>query len=121
MNRISIVEIPVTDFSRAVSFYQTVIGVTIEETEMAGTQMGVIPCDKGSVSVVLVKGEGYQPSMEGATLYLNGGDDLQTILDKITAGGGQIIIPKTEISPEMGYFAIFTDSEGNKIGLHSSR
>ena len=121
MNRISIVEIPVRDFSRAVSFYQNILGVTFEETEMAETQMGVIPCDEGSVSVVLVKGDGYRPSMEGATVYLNGGDDLQPTLDKATASGGQTIIPKTEISPEMGYFAIFIDCEGNKIGLHSSR
>jgi predicted enzyme related to lactoylglutathione lyase len=26
---------------------------------------------------------------------------------------------KTEIAPEIGYFAIFDDSEGNRIYLHS--
>jgi hypothetical protein len=30
-----------------------------------------------------------------------------------------IIVPKTEISPEYGFMAVFIDSEGNRIGLHS--
>lgn len=119
MNRISIVEIPVADFARAVLFYQNILAVTIEEVDMSGTQMGVIPSDGGTVNLVLVIGDGYQPTMDGVTIYLNGGDDLQPTLDRVLAHGGQAIVPKTEISPEMGYFAIFTDSEGNKLGLHS--
>lgn len=50
----------------------------------------------------------------------NAGEDLQPMLDKIEKSGGEILVPKMEISPEMGYFALFIDSEGNKIGLHSS-
>ena len=34
--------------------------------------------------------------------------------------GGKVILAKTQISPEMGYFALYMDSEGNKLGLHSS-
>lgn len=34
----------------------------------------------------------------------------------IEQAGGKIIIPKTEI-PDMGYFAIFTDTENNTLGL----
>jgi predicted enzyme related to lactoylglutathione lyase len=29
-------------------------------------------------------------------------------------------VPKTEINPEIGYFALFIDPEGNKMGLHSA-
>ena len=30
------------------------------------------------------------------------------------------MVPKTEISAEMSFFALFIDTEGNKLGLHSS-
>jgi uncharacterized protein len=52
-------------------------------------------------------------------VYLNGGNDLQVILDKIIENQGTVIMTKTHISPEMGYFALFTDTEGNKLALHS--
>ncbi|SIN65523.1 VOC family protein [Chitinophaga niabensis] len=118
-NLVSIIEIPVEDFSRAVAFYQAILGVSIEETEMAGVQMGLLPGDAETVNVVLAKGTDYKPTTDGAVLYLNGGNDLQSTLDKVAANGGEIIVPKTEISPEMGFFALFFDTEGNKLGLHS--
>lgn len=118
-NLISIIEISVSDFSRAVKFYQTVLGVSIQEMEVDGVQMGILPNEEGTVNVVLAKGTDYKPTTDGAVLYLNAGNDLQSMLDKIEQNGGQVIVPKTQISPEMGFFALFIDSEGNKLGLHS--
>ncbi len=120
-NLISIVEIPTTDFPRAVKFYQAILGVAIEEIEMDGNQMGVLPNEEGTLNVVLVKGSDYKPTTDGAVIYINAGYDLQPTLDKIEQNGGQVILPKTEISPEMGYFALFIDVEGNKLGLHSAQ
>jgi len=82
-NLISIVEIPVTDFSRAVKFYQAISGLAIEEMEMDGNQMGVLPNEEGTVNVVLVKGKDYNPTADGAVIYLNAGKDLQTMLNKV--------------------------------------
>ncbi len=87
---------------------------------MEGNQMGILPNDSGTVNVVLVKGNDYKPTTDGAVLYLNAGNDLQPTLDLIAKNGGQVIVPKTQISPDMGYFALFIDTEGNKLGLHSS-
>jgi hypothetical protein len=44
---------------------------------------------------------------------------VQIVVDRIEAAGGTIILPKTEISPEYGYMAVFLDTEGNRIALHS--
>lgn len=117
---ISIVEIPVADFSRAVTFYQTILGIKIEEMQMDGVRMGIFPNDEGTVNVVLAKGNDYEPSTKGSVLYLNAGDDLKPVLDKIEKNGGKVLVPKTAISPEMGFFALFIDTEGNKLGLHSA-
>lgn len=116
---ISIFEIPATDISRAVNFYQTILGINIERMEMPGMEMGILPYEGQMVTGVILKAKGYKPSADGVTLYLNGGDNLQIILDKIEKNGGKIIIPKTAHADESGYFAIFLDTEGNRMGLHS--
>jgi hypothetical protein len=82
-------------------------------------EMGLFPYEDQIVTGVIVKEEGSEPSAKGVTIYLNGGDDLQIILDKIEGNGGKTIIPKTPHADESGFFAIFHDSEGNKMGLHS--
>lgn len=120
-NLVTIVEIPATDLARAVKFYEGVLAVKIDIMDMDGVQLGVIPNDEGSVNVVLAKGDDYKPTTNGPVLYLNAGEDLQPMLDRIKQNGGEVTVAKTLISPEMGYFAMFTDSEGNKLGLHSSK
>jgi len=120
-NLISIVEISITDFPRAVKFYQTILGVTIQEMDMDGNKMGIIPNEEGTVNVVLIKGNDYKPSSDGALVYFNAGKDLQPMLDRVEQNGGKVIVPKTQISPEMGSFALFIDTEGNKVGLHSAQ
>lgn len=118
-NLINWFEIPAQDFKRAVAFYKGILGVDIQESEMFGTKMGFLPSDGKNVSGAIVQGQDYQPSTEGITVYLNGGTDLQTILDRVQRFEGEVIVPKTQISQEMGYFAMFLDTEGNKMALHS--
>ena len=119
-NLISIVEIPTSNLSRAIAFYQAILDVNIEEVDMGEVRMGVFPSVEETVSVVLVNGKDYKPSSNGTVVYLNAGVDLRIVLDKIESNGGAIVVPKSEISPEMGFYALFTDTEGNKLGLHST-
>ncbi|RQO31481.1 hypothetical protein DBR32_05845 [Taibaiella sp. KBW10] len=112
-------EIPATDINRAISFYTSILDTKIEEADMFGTKMGFFPSDGQNVSGAIVQGPDYLPATTGVVAYLNGGKDLQAILDKIAPNQGTVIVPKTEISPEMGYFAMFIDTEGNKMALHS--
>ncbi|WP_212906710.1 VOC family protein [Capnocytophaga stomatis] len=118
---ISIVEIPVIDFERAVTFYNSVLGVNIEKIDMDGTLMGIFLSDEESTNVCLIKDENAQPSANGTMVYFNTEADLQPVLERIEPNGGKILLPKTEISSEMGFFALFLDTEGNKIGLHSEK
>lgn len=117
---ISIFEIPATDISRAVNFYQAILGINIEKMEMPGMEMGIFPYEEQMVTGVIVKGEGYKPSSDGVTIYLNGGDNLQIILDKVEKNGGKIIMQKTAHADESGFFALFLDTEGNRLGLNST-
>jgi predicted enzyme related to lactoylglutathione lyase len=119
-NFISIVEIPTIDFSRAIAFYQAILDISIEEIEMDGIKMGLFPNDGSTISVQLIRGSEYKTSTGGTIVYLNAGNDLQTVVNKIEANNGKTIVPKTEIGPEMGFYAMFIDTEGNKLGLYST-
>lgn len=116
---ISIFEIPATDITRAVNFYQAILDIEIEKMDFPEMQMGIFPYENQMVTGVIMKAEGYTPSANGITIYLNDGDNLQSILDKVEINGGEIIVPKSLHADESGYYAIFLDSEGNKMGLHS--
>lgn len=118
-NLVNFIDIPAMDFDRAVSFYKAILGLKIKETEMFGTKMGFFPTDGTNVSGAIVQGEEYKPSTDGVIVYLNGGKDLQTILDKVESNNGKVIVPKTHISPEVGYIGMFIDTEGNKMAVHS--
>jgi uncharacterized protein len=75
---------------------------------------------KGIGGAIVKNVEFYKPSAtDGPLIYLNGNPDVQNILDKIEVAGGKIIVPKTQISPEYGHMAVFIDTEGNRIPLHS--
>lgn len=113
-------EIPALDFGRAEKFYSTIFAtelIPMEGIESMDIQMAMFPAEDG-VGGGVVQGEGYVPSAEGAVIYLNGGDDLNVVLGRVEAAGGQVVLPKTSIGKN-GYMAFFIDTEGNKVGLHS--
>ena len=118
---ISWFEIPVSDFNRAKKFYETILDVTLEIGELAKDLMGFIPAERGDISGAIVKGDGYIPSENGVMVYLNGEDDLNTILERVEDAGGTVLMPKTLITSEIGYMAQFRDTEGNRIAIHSVR
>jgi predicted enzyme related to lactoylglutathione lyase len=112
-------EIPAIDFDRAVKFYSTIYEKELPITHMNGSDMAFFSNEPLEVSGVIIKGEGAEPSAKGVLLYLNGGDDLNVPLSKVEEAGGTIILPKTKISDDVGYYALFIDTEGNRLALHS--
>lgn len=112
-------EIPASDFSRAVNFYRTILDKELSISHLNGSDMAFFSDEPLEVSGVIIHGEGAEPSAKGILLYINGGDDLSVPLSKIESAGGTIIVPKTKISDQLGYYALFLDSEGNRLALHS--
>lgn len=118
-NLINWFEIPATDFSRTITFYCAVLDVEFNKVEIFGTKMGFFPSDGTNVSGAIVEGEGYRPSTDRIIAYLNGGNNLQEVLDKVEKNNGKVMAPKTQISSEMGYFGMFIGTEGNKMAVYS--
>jgi predicted enzyme related to lactoylglutathione lyase len=122
-NAISWFEIPATDLERAKNFYEAIFGISMIPMDLANIKMRMFPLDDSMTGIggaVVDSGGFHKPSStDGPLVYLNGNPDVQLVLDKVTAAGGTIMVPKTEISPEYGFMAVILDTEGNRIGLHS--
>ena len=113
-------EIPVTDMDRAVKFYSEIFGYpSMQQMDLGGLKMAFFPAEQESLSGALCKGEWYKSSSNGVVIYFNGNPDLSTALSKVENAGGKVIMPKKQISEEYGYMAMFEDTEGNRIALHS--
>lgn len=120
---ISWFEIPATDLQRAAAFYEAIFETQLVPMDMPGMQMRMFPIENPMMGIggAVVKSDGFHKpsSTDGPLIYLNGNPDVQNVLNRVEAAGGKIMVPKTEISPEHGHMAVFIDSEGNRIGLHS--
>ena len=122
-NAINWFEIPVTDMPRAKKFYEAIFDIIMKPMEMMGMKMAMFPGDgsAGKVSGALVQSSLHQPGATGSVLYLNGNPDLDIVLMKVSKAGGEIAMPKTIIDKNTGYMAFIIDTEGNKIGIHSTK
>ncbi|MCB1219118.1 MAG: VOC family protein [Planctomycetales bacterium] len=47
-------------------------------------------------------------------------DDIDAALVKVAQLGGTVVVPKMEISPDVGWSAFFKDPSGNIVGLHQN-
>lgn len=117
---ISWFEIPAINFQQSVDFYNEIFGIEMEKNIDENYAMAFFPAEDG-VGGAIVAGAGSIPSIIGPLLYLNAGEDLNTVLKRVEPAGGRIVMPKTLINEDSGYFAIFIDSEGNKLALHSKK
>ena len=112
------IEIPAVDLDRAIKFYDHAFdGVQFHKQNLGEFEYAIFPTDDRFNAGALVKSEFGKPTQDGITVYLDGGNDLSRILNRIESAGGQVIMEKTFLSNEAGYIGLFVDSEGNKIGL----
>ena len=116
-------ELPVTDMERALAFYGAVLGIAFERHTMNEVDMAWFPFvseGRGAGGALVLHKEWYKPSVDGALLYFSSpSGDLSNELARVEAAGGKILVPRKEIAPTFGYMAVLTDTEGNRVALHS--
>lgn len=110
-------EINTDDPLRAKSFYEKVFNWKIEKSEMP---MDYWMITAGSEDEPGIDG-GLQKREDTTDIVTNyiGVSSIDEFSKKIEASGGTIITPKSPI-PGTGYFALFKDTEGNKLGIFES-
>lgn len=119
-NAVNWFEIPAADFERAIRFYENVMTCKLERMTMGDAMMAMFPTAESGVGGCVVSHPMMKPSPDGSCVYLNAGKDLAPALARVAPAGGSVVVPRTKISDEIGYFAVFIDSEGNRVGLHST-
>lgn len=119
MNPVNYFEIPVADIARAMRFYERVLLVDFELTEIDGHPMALFPYRKDTPGITgaLAQGDSYLPGRQGIRIYFTVAD-IEATLRRALDAGGQILYPKTSIG-EHGWVAEFEDSEGNCIAIRT--
>jgi len=133
-------EIPVFDFKRALQFYSGIFsGVDFDVTEFNGVPHAIFkpkfPGTELAMAGALVEYKDTQEKTRGPILFFEVSYGMDKVISLIKERGGQVIkekaliknkeqdgrtiIPKTLIDGNVGYYAYFLDTEGNKMGLYS--
>lgn len=120
-NAVSWFEIPVSNMDRAVKFYESVFGVKLFVDQFGPILMAWFPYDpkkSGAGGSLVYNDDFYKPSTEGSLVYFSS-EDVAIEVGKIENATGKVIQGKTLISEDIGYMALFLDTEGNRVALHS--
>ncbi|TXT32281.1 MAG: hypothetical protein FD131_430 [Rhodocyclaceae bacterium] len=112
-------EIATTNLDRAVAFYQNILAIELRREHCGGIAMAIFPYAEPYPSGALVAMPQLQPRDNGTLIYLDGGADLNVVLARIPAAGGQVVMDKTDLGNNIGHIALFIDCEGNRVGLYS--
>lgn len=122
-NMVGWFEIPVSNMERAKKFYENVFDVKIQVDQFGETLMGWFPFNKdsntpGASGSLVQNSQFYKPSANGTLVYFSSLEITHEIR-KVEHSGGVVLQEKTLIKEDIGYMALFLDTEGNRIALHS--
>ena len=112
-NPVNHFEICVTNRDKGKEFYGNLFGWKFNDIE--GMNYSGVTAEEGGIG-----GGIMEPPEEGVppyvTFYITV-VDINACLTKVEEYGGKTIVPKTPI-PGMGHFAMFTDPDGNHLGIY---
>jgi predicted enzyme related to lactoylglutathione lyase len=117
-NNINWFEIPSSDFSRAVAFYETIFGQELRKGDFMGTPTAVFAYERPAVSGCVVKEDGHAPSTAGTRIFLNADGIFDDVLSRVPKAGGKVETV-VELPNGLGRSAHIIDTEGNRVGLHT--
>lgn len=122
MNPVVHFEMPAEDKARVKKFYENVFGWQMTQL---GAEMGdyllatTSPVDKDNMHLEkgAINGGFYNKGKDGTVPHLViAVPDLKKSMQTVNQAGGQTLGEPVNI-PGIGQFAMFTDSEGNKVGM----
>lgn len=115
-------EIYVDNMERASKFYEAVLNTKLEKLPSPtgdGMEMKTFQGDMDTygASGALVKMKDVKAGGNSTLVYF-GSKDCTTEEKRIEKAGGNVLKPKMSIGKH-GFITLFTDTEGNMVGLHS--
>lgn len=123
MNAVGWFDIYVEDLSRAVAFYEAVLGTTLEEMgdPTGESQMMSFPADMSAYGAAgaLTKSPHAKPGIGGTIIYFMA-EDCAVQEGRVAEAGGIVIRPKFSIG-DFGFVTLCQDTEDNMFGLNSMK
>jgi predicted enzyme related to lactoylglutathione lyase len=121
VNPVGWFDIHVSNIDRAKKFYEAVFNVKFFDLPIEWGKQSLFPFSPESpnISGALVEKKDMNPQANNTVVYFET-EDCTAEEKRIEQAGGKVVQPKTHIG-EFGYIAIFIDSEGNTVGLHSQK
>jgi len=110
--KICYLEIPANRAEDSARFYSDIFGWKVREREDGNLAFD----DPSGVSGTWVKESDRTPD-ERTRVYIMV-DNIAESLKRIENAGGRVVTPRTNIGPNTGAFAVFTDPVGNDFGLY---
>jgi uncharacterized protein len=110
-------EIISPDHERAQQFYCDLFGWQIAADPAMGGY-GLVDTGAGGEAIGGGIGTGEAPGEKSVKIYMRV-DDLDGYLERAEKLGGKRLVPPTDLPGDFGRFAIFTDPDGNQVGLWS--
>ncbi|HBH47407.1 MAG TPA: glyoxalase [Bacteroidales bacterium] len=124
-NSVGWFEIPVENMERAKKFYEAVLGGEISLQQVGDERMGWFPYSgegHGAPGSLVMQNDYSKPGISGVRVYFTSpSGNCGNELSRVEPAGGKVIIPRTLISEDNGYYGLFLDTEGNYIGVHSQK
>ena len=112
------VEIPAGDLTAASQFYADVFDWQIDTSAPSYPQFQAEGGPGGGFVTLGPAGETAMTYKPGELIVYLDTADIDATLATVEAHGGKTILPRTEI-PGIGYWAVFEDPTGNRLGLYS--
>ncbi len=114
-------EIPTAQLDLAQTFYETVLGRSLQREQYGPFAVAVFPHDGDGAGGCLWAGAdaAHPPGGSGTLVYLDCMPSLDAALARVEAAGGKVALPRQALPPGMGFFAHIVDPEGNRVGLHA--
>ena len=106
------IEIPTIDAKKSAAFYKKIFDWEINEGDPNYLQFTTPDKEGGGFATT------SKPTTDGIILYIQV-EDIEKKLTEIENAGGKTVKGKTGISPEYGFFGLFSDPSGNLLGVWS--
>lgn len=113
-------EIPVVELDRAARFYEGILQTSLQRQRVGETEFAILRAEAPGVSGALVLDAKRKPAQQGTLIYLNADGQLDGVIGRVKAAGGEVLLGKTDIGAP-GFIALIRDTEGNQVGLHAER
>lgn len=121
LNPVCWFDIHVSNLENSKKFYETVLDTKLTNLPPEWGKQSTFPFEDNGANATgaLVESENLSTNGNNTVIYF-ASEDCTTEQSRVESAGGKIIKPKMSIG-EFGYISLFSDLDGNIIGLHSRK